>query len=389
MTGDVTCHQPDALSGAWQGFVSDLAERLANAGTEVLGTRDADLDRAEGLRALLRDTRQSMLRVVEALDLDHPVFLPIFDDTYHLLGDTPDYTIQGARVGGDRDYLIRGERGRSTSFNFTTQGPRAGTPDGGYMTTLVHRDAASVITGTLDDQELAFDEGRFQVLVSMTRPPTGNWLPMTAETSVITVRNEFHASYADHRRWAPAKLEISRVGGPAAPQPLTGTRLAAQLHELIAEVGAITPGRTAYRRLVDASPNTIGFDPAPWARGGSNPRTAFGSGSWELGPDEALVIELDRVPAASFWVLLLTNVWMETLDFRFSSVSVNSSTAAIGEDGSLRVVVAGRDPGAPNWLDTTGHASGQLVWRWNNLAEPPPMVSTRVVPLDSLTEKGP
>ena len=35
-------------------------------------------------------------------------------------------------------------------------------------------------------------------------------------------------------------------------------------------------------------------------------------------------------------------------------------------DGRLRFVVSARDPGVPNWLDTTGQARGVLFSRWQD-----------------------
>jgi hypothetical protein len=32
-------------------------------------------------------------------------------------------------------------------------------------------------------------------------------------------------------------------------------------------------------------------------------------------------------------------------------------------DGSYRIVIAHRDPGVPNWLDTEGHTEGTIFWR--------------------------
>jgi len=33
-------------------------------------------------------------------------------------------------------------------------------------------------------------------------------------------------------------------------------------------------------------------------------------------------------------------------------------------DGSVRIVLAHRDPGVPNWLGTQGRPSGMLFWRF-------------------------
>ena len=59
-------------------------------------------------------------------------------------------------------------------------------------------------------------------------------------------------------------------------------------------------------------------------------------------------------------------------------------------DGVFRVVVAHRDPGVPNWLDTTGHAEGFLTPRWA-YSEPPereewPSISATKVRFDQIRE---
>ena len=36
----------------------------------------------------------------------------------------------------------------------------------------------------------------------------------------------------------------------------------------------------------------------------------------------------------------------------------------VDDDGEVRFVVAARDPGVPNWLDTEGRPSGLVSYRW-------------------------
>ena len=57
-------------------------------------------------------------------------------------------------------------------------------------------------------------------------------------------------------------------------------------------------------------------------------------------------------------------------------------TAAAEADGSVRVVVARRDPRHPNWIPTLGHRQGTMCWRWIK-AEHHPQPATRVVQLSS------
>ena len=65
------------------------------------------------------------------------------------------------------------------------------------------------------------------------------------------------------------------------------------------------------------------------------------------------------------------------------STHVNHETAVADADGHVRIVVAHRDPGVPNWLDTAGHRRGGLALRWVG-AEEIPEPRTRVVALAEL-----
>jgi hypothetical protein len=47
-------------------------------------------------------------------------------------------------------------------------------------------------------------------------------------------------------------------------------------------------------------------------------------------------------------------------------------------------VVAHRDPGVPNWLDTSGHARGTIYWRFMLPDERPEAPTCRVVPFASV-----
>jgi hypothetical protein len=88
-------------------------------------------------------------------------------------------------------------------------------------------------------------------------------------------------------------------------------------------------------------------------------------------------------PVCAYWNFQLGNIWAECLDKR-RRISVNHVTAAYEDDGSVRIVVAHRDPGHPNWIDTTGHTHGIMGLRWVR-AETHPAATTRVVSLAELT----
>jgi hypothetical protein len=54
----------------------------------------------------------------------------------------------------------------------------------------------------------------------------------------------------------------------------------------------------------------------------------------------------------------------ETTDWYDSHSSLNDTQYATNKDGVLRIVVAARDPGVLNWLDTTGYPTGVIQGRW-------------------------
>jgi hypothetical protein len=70
-------------------------------------------------------------------------------------------------------------------------------------------------------------------------------------------------------------------------------------------------------------------------------------------------------------------------EYRYGRVSLNRKQMRLGEDGSYRIVIAHRDPGVPNWLDTAGHDRGTMGLRWVKAAHHP-RPRTRVLPLDAL-----
>jgi hypothetical protein len=73
---------------------------------------------------------------------------------------------------------------------------------------------------------------------------------------------------------------------------------------------------------------------------------------------------------------------MESLDYRYHRIHVNSKTAVYEPDGSIRIVVAHRDPGHPNWIRTAGHLHGTMCFRWvRPEVDDPPRPGCRVVKL--------
>ena len=67
----------------------------------------------------------------------------------------------------------------------------------------------------------------------------------------------------------------------------------------------------------------------------------------------------------------LGNLWGESPDYANHQSSLNGHQTWMGEDRVQRWVVAHRDPGVQNWLDTTGLRKGYLSHRWAYSELPP------------------
>jgi len=82
-----------------------------------------------------------------------------------------------------------------------------------------------------------------------------------------------------------------------------------------------------------------------------------------LMPNQALVIR-GRFPKCRFSNLVLFNRFLQTFDYETRKVSVNREQVTLEEDGSFKIIIAHKDPGHPNWLDTEGRVYGLMFWRF-------------------------
>ena len=82
---------------------------------------------------------------------------------------------------------------------------------------------------------------------------------------------------------------------------------------------------------------------------------------WKLAPDEALVIEWEANDI--FWMMTNMSVFLNSMDYLYRPVSYSPSRTKVDSDGKIRMVMAHRDPGFHNWVDTQGFERGILCNR--------------------------
>src|SRR3977135_4300335 len=170
--------------------------------------------------------------------------------------------------------------------------------------------------------------------------------------------------FLDRPREIPASMTIQRIGGPPKPAPLSATRIHRSLGAAAAFGRGTAHNLAGWAQMFQAKPNTLATrDQAPFIRAGGDPNIFYLHGYWTVEPGEALVIEL-RPPECELWNFQLDNYWMESLDYRYVPIWVNSHTAKYDADGSVTLVVAHENRGFANYLDPDGHNTGTMLLRW-------------------------
>jgi hypothetical protein len=107
---------------------------------------------------------------------------------------------------------------------------------------------------------------------------------------------------------------------------------------------------------------------------------------WQLGHDEALIIDL---PAHDgLWMLTNMGAFFNSMDYLHRPVSFTPSRAAIDTDGHVRFVLCHSDPFYLNWIDTQAFERGNLIYR-HMLAGLPVRPLTRRVAREDLAAELP
>ena len=112
--------------------------------------------------------------------------------------------------------------------------------------------------------------------------------------------------------------------------------------------------------------------------GGGQSTNLYAGGVYELGEHEALIIEVRTPIPPAYHGFHLSNLWGESLDYANHISSLNAFQAEADADGAVRYVVAHRDPGVPNWLDTTGLPEGFMSSRWTYSQKPDQLPTIKV-----------
>ena len=353
---------------AWDEFCDTL--KAAGAALNFPGAPRDPFNQAEGYRYLSRLARGGLMAFVEYADPRAPVLHRVAHETVKLGADNPDNYYQTAAIRGDFDYRISARRNSVKYLSFGTQAGHYG--QGGGMPP----------TGHIEVGEIEVDaNGCFELILS-SKPHEKNWLAMTPASGTLIVRQTF----LDRENELPADLSIERINcadDDKRPTPLTPAQIDDGLKSASTLVAGAAMLFAKWARDFKKHSNTLPmFDPEVSLAAGGDPNIVYYHSHWALADNQALLIEV-MPPQCEHWNFQLNNYWMESLDYRYHTIHTNMHLAHYEQDGCIRLVVAHEDPGLPNWLDTAGHSSGTMCFRWIRANEHP-QPATRVVELSDL-----
>jgi len=375
----------ERLDKAWRAWI-DAQEAAVDTVRTAHGVPRTDQDVAEGYRWVTRLVSLAQEWFVEKSDPLHPVLFQLQDEFRKLLVDNPDTRYGLCILDDTRTYRLTGTRGQAAYVGLTFGTP-LGQGGGGGST-------GTTLQTHLDAFELG-EGGQVDILIApeaaLPDPAPPNTVVLPPGTGQLAVRETFF----DRRHESPADLRVELVGPEPAPV-VRADDLAAKIEVAALFVQFVAATAVTMWHDTAGSVNRLGGTSGAEhvaaqddeVRTHSNAEMTYHGGRWVLGEDEALVVTVHDPRPFLYWGLTTATAWMESLDYRYRTTSLNNASALRSPDGSWQLVIATRDPGVPNWIDTGGRREGYMIVRWV-LADDPPHPTCALVPLAELRARGP
>jgi hypothetical protein len=340
---------------------SDQMETLKDIGDRLMKAADrggTEESRQEMYSYILGTISNGYLGYVN-MDPSHPTWVPLWNYAYNYGGANPDYVYMTTMVDPKGIYRISGYRGTSRFVEITQQA--------GNFTTVRAANAKGAMASDDLDSLKRGPNGYFSVILSAQRPIgyVGDWWKLDESSEALLMRK---ASY-DWRNEIDPRIAINRLDDSP---PMTAQQRAKKFSNLKnwsttrieAEINLARYYRENHgintikkSRLMEAA--------APVAA------QVYLDGAYQIKDDEALILETTIPAQCRYWQILVTDNRFTTVNWLNHQSSLNGFQAKLDKDGRFRAVIAARDPGVPNWLDTAGNTWGIMQMRWNHCSEAP------------------
>lgn len=360
---DVAPRNAEAAA-AW----TEFCDGLKRAGHRILsqpGVED-DLMQAETLRYFIRELRTG-------LELN----------TEHGLSDQPRFQCGDAAGSGPPGPNLDNSYYSSRVKPGVTYRVRIDTRTiGEIIFGISNRDYRNYGDYCLADFEIG-DDGILEIVASPERKP-GNWVKMPDDAYRLSVR----VYYIDWEKHSPPAMSVERIDPPGVPGSVpTIAALAGALTETV-ELLESWPYKYPIFQTLYADQIEANQMRAPLGIPGGGEQIQYGLARFRLADDESLIVE-SEVPRARYWGFhTYTMPWFSPIEPATRVTALNHLQSRIDNDGMVRYVVSGSDPGVQNWLDTGGFPTGAVFYRWI-WSENSPAPVARLVKLDEVRSSLP
>lgn len=310
------------------------AERLVREAPFI----ETDADLMEGLQYLAGGIA-ACTHIAFDYDRDHP-FLQSGTGPFTKMGlDNPDTLYFGTRVQAGNEYVVTGTRGTTTDLSFQLLG-------GEYT------------DASIPDSETAFDDRRLDIAAD----GGFEWRFTPKVNAQLVIREVYNDWSAQRGTVAIARTDTAGTAPPPLSREIIEKRWATAGKQLVQRVKTWLQFPQWFYMNIPV--NTM---VAPRLTPGGLATQYSSAGHFDLAPEQALLITLP-VTDAPYLGFQLGSMWYVSLDYINHQSSLNGTQAQADPDGIIRIVVAGRNPGVTNWIETTGHRRGFLQFRWQRVS---------------------
>lgn len=318
---------------------------------------DTEARQQEMYRYILGAIADGFLNYVN-IDMSRPTWTPLWNYSLNYGGPNPDFAYKHTLVDPCGTYRISGYRGTALFVEVTQQVAEFCAPN-----------QSGLSPGTYDLDMLTIGEdGRFSVILSADRPAgyDGDYWQLAPNTHSLLLRQ----TACDWATELDPRIAIVRLDDVEATTAADMAARFSRLKDFVLGVIQMDVGLTNYYRKHHGV-NTIKISKLMQSDINPYPGQIYLDGAFEIADDEALILTT-RLPAKfRYWQILLADNRFATVDWLKHQSSINFKQARLDSDGLFRAVVAARDPGVPNWLDTAGERWGIMQMRWNQASEAP------------------
>lgn len=331
----------DDWTQSFRDAIAEAEELIAHPPFEI-----TEQERAEGYDYLAGSIRSSV-QAAFGWDLVHPVLMNGTHQYSRQALDNPDAIYVNAYLDAAGTYEISGVRGTTADLSFQLM-------DGNYT---AHGSPTTL--AAFDDRELDIaDDGSFSWRF-------GPEIGLTKGTNLIV--REVFSDWVGERRGTIRIQRLDTAGIPRAP--LTRASVAKR-YDVAAK--ALTTRIRAWfefpKWFTYTEPVNTLTSPKSTPGGLSSQFSSLGH--YALTDDEALVVTVPVCEAAAYQAIQIGSKWYVSTDYEHYQSSLTAAQSQADPDGRFRYVISTRNPGIANWLDTTNHATGVIMMRWQRVARP-------------------